>query len=226
MNTNNFAKNLSTKKLKSFRFFSKNLPPTTYHLLPSPRNLQPTTYNLKPSRGFTLVEMLVSISVFMVVMLVAASSLLSIIDANNKAQSLKSAINNLNFALESMQKNIRVGTNYTCNYGGTSSCPNGDIVMDFKSYKDLNDDTFINDYVTYRFNGSSIERCISVNSSCLNGGAFTKLTAPEVKITYMKFYVNNSSQPRVLITISGEAGNKERIKTNFNLQTTVSQRAF
>ena len=74
------------------------------------RNLQPTTYNLPPNLGFTLVEMLVSISVFLVVMLVAASSLLSIIDGNNKAQSLKSAINNLNFALEDMEKNIRVGT--------------------------------------------------------------------------------------------------------------------
>ena len=190
------------------------------------KNLQPTTYHLQPNKGFTLVEMLVSISVFMVVMLVAAGSLLSIIDGNSKAQSLKSAINNLNFALESMQKNIRVGTNYTCNYGGTSSCPNGDTVMDLRSYKDLNNDTLINDYVTYRFNNSSIERCISVNSRCSSGSVFTRLTAQEVTITDMKFYVDNSSQPRVSLTISGEAGTKQKIKTNFNLQTTVSQRAF
>lgn len=185
------------------------------------------SYKLKASRGFTLIEMLVSISVFMVVMLVAASSLLSIIDGNNKAQSLKSAINNLNFTLESMQKNIRVGTDYHCGYGSSSpECQNGDTVMSFRSYKDLNVDGTINDYVTYRINNNSIERCISVNASCQSNGAFTSLTAQEVQITSMTFYVNSSPQPRVLLTISGKAGSKEKIKTTFNLQTTVSQRAF
>ena len=48
----------------------------------------------------------------MVVMTVASGSLASIIDGNGKAQSLKSAVNNLNFAMENMEKNIGVGTDY------------------------------------------------------------------------------------------------------------------
>ena len=222
MDTNIITKKLSLKKLKSYplqanRFHLssfRNLPPTTYHL-------PPTTYHLPPTRGFTLIEMLVSISVFMVVMLVAASSLLSIIDGNSKAQSLKSAINNLNFAIESMQKNIRVGTSYL---GRTSCSLESDTCIGFVSYKDSDNDSN-KDYVLYRYNNQSIEKCISLTGSatCSN---FTRLTAPEVKITSMKFYIDNSSQPRVLITVSGEAGTKQRIKTNFNLQTTVSQRSF
>lgn len=193
-------------------------------------NLQPKIHNLKPDKGFTLLEMLVSISIFMVVMLVAASALLSIIDANGKAQSLKSAINNLNFALESMEKEIRVGTDYACGYSTiASSCPNGETVITFKSSKDLDGNSSIDDYATYRFNSSdnSIERCFNSLSSCALGSPFTRMTSPEAKITDVKFYIPTVSAPqRVLITISGEAGSKEKTKTKFNLQTTVSQRSF
>ncbi|MDE1988424.1 MAG: type II secretion system protein [Patescibacteria group bacterium] len=184
------------------------------------KNLKPITYNLKPSRGFTLVEMLVSIAVLMVVMTVASGSLMSIIDGDNKAQSLKSAINNLNFAIESMAKNIRVGTDYSC-----VNCSSGDTSISFISSKKK--------YVTYRFNGgnSSIERCVGASSYCVDSDIFTGMTAKEVKINDLKFYTVKgdkfSNRPgRVLITVSGEAGAKEKIKTKFNLQTTVSQRSF
>ncbi|KKR45378.1 MAG: hypothetical protein UT80_C0037G0001, partial [Parcubacteria group bacterium GW2011_GWC1_40_13] len=100
----------------------------------------------------------------------------------------------------------------------------------FDSYKDLNGDgNMDNDTVIYKYNDTekSIERCENISGvTCSLSSNFTRLTAPEVKITDMKFYIDSSSQPRVLITISGEAGTKERIKTNFNLQTTVSQRSF
>lgn len=163
--------------------------------------------------------MLVSIAVFMVVITVATGSLLSIIDANNKAQSLKSMIDNLNFAIESMAKNIRVGTDYGC-----SQCVNGDSFINF-IYKSK--------YITYRFNSAdhSIERCIGSASYCTAADTFTRLTANGVTINNLKFYtvagdMISGSPARVLITLSGEAGAKEKLKTKFNLQTTVSQRLF
>jgi len=64
MNTSRNTKNPTSKKLKNFRFFSKNLPPTTYNLPPIRSPLPPTTYHLPPNRGFTLVELLVTISLF------------------------------------------------------------------------------------------------------------------------------------------------------------------
>lgn len=222
--------------------FPKNLQPKTpphrrtgYHpasssdkLQSSPLNLKPIIYNLKPNLGFTLLEMLVSISVFLVVMLVASSSLLSIIDANQKAQSLKSAINNLNFALESMEKNIRVGTNYSA-----SGCSSANTCIIFDSYKDLDgmgDFDNLSDLVIYRHNGNSIERCETTPSiKCDDpiNDPFTRMTSAEVKITDMKFYISSLPTPqRVLITISGKAGAKEKTQTKFNLQTTVSQRTF
>lgn len=218
MNTNHITKKLSAN---SYQLSEKKLKANSYQL----KAILSAFRNLQPKKGFTLVEMLVSISVFMVVMLVAAGSLLSIIDANNKAQSLKSAINNLNFALESMQKNIRVGTNYS-----GASCSPADTCIIFDSYKDLNGDgNMNNDTVIYKYNDTeeSIGRCENISGvTCNLSSNFTRLTAPEVKITDMKFYVDNSFQPRVLITVSGKAGSKARTQTDFNLQTTVSQRAF
>ena len=64
--------------------------------------------------GFTLVEMMVAIAVFSVVMVVASTALLSIIDASRKAQSIKTAINTLNFALDGISKDVRVGIEYQC----------------------------------------------------------------------------------------------------------------
>ena len=188
------------------------------------RNLQPTTYNLPPNLGFTLVEMLVSISVFLVVMLVAASSLLSIIDGNNKAQSLKSAINNLNFALEDMEKNIRVGTSYN-----QDLCSTNKDCIKFVSYKD-SDNSGANDDVYYKLIGESIKRCVDLTTnSCSSDNDYTPMTAPEVHINYLGFYKTDPTEPekaRVLIVIGGFAGAKPKIQTKFNLQTTVSQRGF
>lgn len=210
---------------------SENPPPRLVGGQAKTYNLQPSLHNLKPNLGFTLVEMLVSISVFMVVMTVAAGSLLSIIDANGKAQSLKSAVNNLNFAIESMGKQIREGSNYT---GGINCSPSpADTCISFTSSKDLNGDLTndSNDAVTYRYNNNSIERCLTTTSgpSCsYNNGTFTSMTAKGVIITDMKFYISNISElpQRVLITINGEAGTKTKLKTKFNLQTTVSQRSY
>jgi prepilin-type N-terminal cleavage/methylation domain-containing protein len=220
MNINTIAKNLLPKKLKSYKLQAISCK------LKSFRNLPPTTYHLQPSaKGFTLVEMLVSISVFLVVMLVAASSLLSIIDGNNKAQSLKSAINNLNFALEDMEKNIRVGTDYSVN-----GCSSANACIGFTSYKDSASDG--NDFIVYRLNNKSIERCIKPTattiSNCLSGD-YVRMTAPEVQIDHLGFYPSSPSgieKKRVFIVIGGSTGSKEKIKTEFNLQTTVSQRGF
>jgi prepilin-type N-terminal cleavage/methylation domain-containing protein len=64
--------------------------------------------------GFTLVEMIVSLGIFAIVAVVAAGALMKIMDVNKKAQSMQSAITNLNFALESMSRELRVGSKFNC----------------------------------------------------------------------------------------------------------------
>ena len=61
------------------------------------------------------------------------------------------------------------------------------------------------------------------------GGSYTAITALEVVVEDLKFYVTGTSatdvlQPRVIIVVVGYAGVQEKIRTDFNIQTSVSQR--
>lgn len=192
--------------------------------------------NKKNNRGFTLVEMLVAIAVFMTVMTVAVGSLTSIIEANRKAQSIKSVIDNVTFAIETISRDMRVSNNYKCSVSTgnlisfTDSCVSGGEAIQYKK----NDTT----YIQYQFlntqnllnpGDGNLQRrvCSPDPSSC--PFVWQSMTAPTsvLEIKNMKFYVlgtDSSSQPRVLITAEGTAGQKSSDKTEFNLQTSVSQR--
>ncbi len=180
-------------------------------------------------RGFTLVEMIVAVAVFSIVMTVSVGALLALVDANRKAQSLKSVIDNLNFAVENMSRNIRVGTRYHCDASvfptgaidAPQNCPAGGALLAFEAHD--GDPSSSSDQVVYRFRGSSIERSLD------GGTSFLPITAPEVSISNLTFYLTGASgsdsiQPLVTITMHGTAGVNDRTRTEFNLQVTVSQR--
>lgn len=197
------------------------------------------------TRGFTLVEMMVAIAVFSIVMVVATSALLNVIDANYKAQAIKTAINNVNFALEGISKDMRVGTDFACGDNPSTEpsgdCAGGGMIIKYRSNRtEKSGGKF--QYVYYRYiaptsnTPGKIEQCISVGGiSCTINSTFSPITSTDVNIKSMKFYVigvdysagavPGKTQPRMIITLTGEAGTKEKIKTEFDLQTTVSQRA-
>ena len=57
------------------------------------------TNKFKNKKGFTLVEMLIAISLFIVVTFFSIGSLLSIFDASKRARDSKTVVDNLNFAI-------------------------------------------------------------------------------------------------------------------------------
>ena len=71
-------------------------------------------------RGFTLIEAMVSMSIFVMVVGMAVGTVIVMIDANAKAQNLQQAATNLSFAFDSMSREIRTGTYY---YGTDSTPP-------------------------------------------------------------------------------------------------------
>lgn len=180
-------------------------------------------------KGFTLVEILVAVALFAIVMTISVGSLLSLVEANRKTQALQSVMNNLNFALENISRNVRVGSNYHCSTGAavppnittTQDCVNGGVLFAFEASD--GDRSVSTDQIVYRFIGTQIEKS-------LDGGAtFIAVTAPEVTIEVLTFYVvgstrSDTEQPRVVMTVSGFAGVSDRARTSFNLQTTISQR--
>ncbi len=182
----------------------------------------------KNMKGFTLVEIMVSVSIFAVVMLMVSSSVYAVFDSNKKSQTLRSVMDNLNLSLEAMTRTIRFGKDYHCdiNTGVQSSprdCAGGAssiAITDFNGNR-----------VVYKLVGTRIARTI-------NGGADQYVTGTDVNISTTTFRVIGStpyspstgtydlSQAKVIIVVDGYAGVKSTSRSNFVLQTTVSQRQF
>ncbi len=196
-------------------------------------------------KGFTLVEMIVSLGIFTVVALIAIGAFLKITDANKKSQSLKTAINNLNFALESMSREMRVGANYYCadSIGGgissitaLSSCTktNSDWLIAFNSSKKSgsipNQCNLIYAY-RYVLSSQTIEKaeqtaCTSTIGNSNGNDNFSALISPDVKITnsILKVDISLTTKPKAFLWLKGYVGVRERERTAFELQTSVSQR--
>ena len=178
-------------------------------------------------QGFTLIEMIVSLAVFTVVVLIGVGSLISIVHSNRKAQAQKTVMNNLNFAIESMTRTIRIGTTYHCGEGGTldeaTECPT--TAANAIAFEAAGGDTgSVNDQVVYRLQQKAIERS-------LDGGTnYLAITAPEVEIDRLDFYVDgngtgDNEQPRVLIVLEGHAGTTTvQDRSDFRIQTFVTHR--
>lgn len=80
-------------------------------------------HNQQNNAGFTLVEMLVSLSLFTVVLTMSVGTLLVLIDANGRAQNMQLIMTNFSFALDSMTREIRTSTDWYCGHQSGSNEP-------------------------------------------------------------------------------------------------------
>ncbi len=164
--------------------------------------------------GFTLIELMVASSIFIIVMVISIASVLSIVDVNRKAQSINSVMTNISFALESMIRDIREGSNYCAT--GTYGCP-PTVNSQSISFRNSLDQT-----VTYSYLNGSIMKSV-------NGGPASSITAPEVQITNMSFSIKgngqpDSQQPTVFLVLQGKTGASLKTQSTFQVETLITQR--
>lgn len=204
----------------------------------------------KYSRGFTLVEMIVSLAIFSIVAVVALGALMKIIGANKKAQTLQSAMTNINFALESMSREMRVGSKFACILSGDENINNSDdLTMDSKCKNGLLSDT--NNSVTIAFKSSHTydigqNTCNLIYAYSLSydntknrwnmkkatqdscndplNNKYTPIIDDKVIITDWYVKMTNEKYPRMLIRLSGYVGDQEINKTFFDVQTAAASR--
>jgi prepilin-type N-terminal cleavage/methylation domain-containing protein len=182
------------------------------------------------NEGFTLVEMIVAIGIFLIVITVSMGALINLYNANNKSQSLAAVTDSLNYSLESMAKTIRFANNYHC--GDASFVPLTTAINCSSNSIGLGGTEFSVSTsslpTSYKLNGGKIE-------VAPYGGDFSSITPASVTIQYLRFYVFNTpkfsdggpgslEQPYVIIVLKGYAGTKASNESSFVLQTTVSQR--
>jgi prepilin-type N-terminal cleavage/methylation domain-containing protein len=196
--------------------------------------------------AFTLIEIMVAVAIFSVVMVVALGALLSLSVADRRAEAIKTATDNLNFAVDSMSRTIRTGTNYNCNTPAGLDCasPGGNTLYfnpaggGLMAYKLENMTTDPSNAATI-CNQSGTVGCIARETSNDGGITWTPwaaITAPEVVITNpnnILFYLRGSQigaadnmQPILTILLSGYVQVTGLQTSAFNLQTTVTQRLY
>ncbi len=170
-------------------------------------------------KGFTLIELMVSVAIFTMVMVVALGALLSIAAAERKAETIKSVISNLDFALDSMSRSIRTGINYDCNPSlPVSGAPTNDCAaspgatsIGFQAVEASLPGCIIGSPCMVVYCLGNAGSCNSTGTSILrsiNNGTFLPITSSDVIISNFTLYVKGSSradqvQPKVTITISG-----------------------
>ncbi len=188
--------------------------------------------------GFTLIEMMVATSIFIIIMIMAMGALLVSSDSANQAQGLRTAMDNVNFATDSMTRSLRIGTHYYCVNGAGvnlvatgfpmtgNDCPLSGLPGSAIAFMPALSTNIINTAVAYEKNQRpdgtySLQRCIS--SGCVD------MVASNVNVQKMEFFVNGSSptdtiQPSVYILMQGTVTVKNT-PTPFAIQTMASQRS-
>lgn len=176
--------------------------------------------------GFTLIELMTSVSVFAIVMIISMGTIITVLDANRKSQSLRSVMDNLNSTMESMTRAIRFGDNYHCGVSGMLNqpldCSSGSSVLTIRDSS--------GEQITYMLSGGRLMQVLS-------GNVTYYLTSPDIVIQNVSFRVfgsypnsggttNDSLQPQVIMVIGGYVGGKINTRSYFTLQTTISQRKF
>lgn len=190
------------------------------------------------NNGFTIIETMISVSLFIVVTTIGMGSLLNANLVYQKSRDMRSVIDTLSHAMEDISRNARTGYTYHCfvaslptaldsSYGTPLSCADGGVAVSFEdAYGDKDD---VADQWVY-----SIENGILFRST--NGGVSkVQMTPNEVVLDPESSYFTvvgaessdngDFAQPMMTIRLSGDIVYKG-VSSPFALQTSVSQRVL
>jgi len=164
--------------------------------------------------GFTLIELMVATSIFMMIMLMAMGSIVVSGNASKRTQKLRYAMDNVNFALESMTRSIRMGTNYEKTSRGISFLLDSELDGESQTIE-----YFLGTEEGQEYN--SLYRTI-------NNGPAVKIVSSDVNVERLDFNINgngeNDGSPSVYILMKGTVNIKGQENTSFAIQTMASQR--
>lgn len=215
------------------------------------KNLKIKINNKKFKKGFTLIEVMVSVGIFTVIMILAIGGLLSSNMDFKRTDKSRSAMDTMGYIMEDISRNIRLGTSIRCEEG--FSYPEGTEFPSFFSAPMSEADTVPNpdscdtsdgnwgitleplngdpssasDQLSYRF----VRRGdVSLIYKSEDGGEnYYPLTPTSIEIdpyasSFRIFGTGDDGmQPYVVISISGNVPYKNTGST-FNIQTSVSIR--
>jgi prepilin-type N-terminal cleavage/methylation domain-containing protein len=197
---------------------------------------KPNKQRVKYNQGFTLVELMVALTLFVFAVLAAISSLYTVNNSSRKVNASRAVFDNLSFAVESMSRNIRTGEKIIC--GTTPSVDNncqfggatGSTTLSFTSTLGTKQDIQYSLCTSGSCANQIIKKVKPTTSSSWPSG-YVVLTADEIKVQSLLFFVdganaNDDTQPNVMIFMRGVTTDPGGTTAPFSIQTYVSQRTL
>ncbi len=169
-------------------------------------------YLYKNQKGFTLLELLAGISIFSITILSMVAIFNKVIVSQKKAIISQNVQNDIRFALEFMNKEIRMA----------QKSPSGKCA-DNKVYDSTNNIlTFENkNGECIRYSEANNQLYRSVNDNAL------PMTSKKLKISNLNFYIDNTNQPVITYTMKLESKNGRKINLSpINIQSTLTSRYY
>ena len=168
--------------------------------------IQDTRYK----RGFTLIEVLVSVGLFLMTILAISQIFITVIRSEKVAYALLNSENNIRNNLEMMAKTIRMGKNFNLSpYDGKELC--FDYYLDNQWQR-----------LCYKFDVSSQKTVLR----SLNGGGYASLLDPQIELISGRFYQigdGHNSQLSFLIQLETRVLVRG-IEYPFHVETAVASR--
>ena len=162
---------------------------------------------MKQEKGFTLIELIVSFSIFIVLITLTTATFAQTLKTQQIVGGLSVSMNEVSFVTEQMAREIRTGTDFK-NIAGEETIQFTNAKGEKANYKKIS---------------NGIARCVGECGADLD---YKLLTSPDVKISALKFILRGNSRAdgaaRVTI-ITAVAGPKD---INVNLETTISARVI
>lgn len=181
---------------------------------------------LHSNKGFTLIELMIAVSLFTVVMVVSTTMFLRSIDTQARSVKAKSLQEGMNYALSIMANEATnaIQDPTSCDPGFSQCIVGTDFFCAISSNTKLRFRNSNSDCVLYELeNDSNGVSRLKITRKDKTG----YLTPEDISISSLKFYAandNDTTYPigKVTIELYGQAVNREKNPDTLRLQTTVA----
>ena len=193
--------------------------------------LQPTTYNLQPQKGFTLIEAIVSASLFAFVVTSILGTYMAVLRLNTRLRAERALAQNARFITEFFGKEIRNGhIDYT--HGGY-----GDLIDKDVDVNNFEPGLYVvnqNNELERFYLNDLLNKCPGVSKCDLmieKNGVSAALNSSSVRVTFLQFKVRpgtdpffrssgTNEQPHVTVALELTANMGQRDAIKIQLQST------
>ncbi|OGZ58664.1 MAG: hypothetical protein A2827_03360 [Candidatus Spechtbacteria bacterium RIFCSPHIGHO2_01_FULL_43_30] len=179
----------------------------------------PKFFKKNNNKGFSLVEILVSLAVFSIVAIAIGGFFLMSVRGQRNTIARQNLIDNVRFAIEFMSRQIRLAQQDIA-----GSCTGSADSMFTESASDISFISYDGDCITYQLAGEKIQ----IRPD--DGESFSDMTSDDIIINSLEFTVDgresdDGEQPRVTVIIEAEtSGQRPEDNLSIEVQTTISAR--